>query len=332
EKAAGVPVDLVWFPDKTIDKDVARLIPVAARLPGLKMIDLGETKVTDAAMKEVAKLTNLEAVYLDRTSVTDEGVKALAELPRLTWLDLSRTKVSAKSTDTLASMKSLRHLFVDGQCSTADVEKLTTLNRLQSLQVRPSEPDAAMKHIVKLDDLKELRIPALRGDGFEQIAKLGKLETLQLRGGLDETPAEGWKVLANLPKLQSLDVSYFARNDWDSYGRVRQSRVESKPKSKPVAGTAEGLANLTGLKKLDLTGTPVGSDVLKQVGKLSGLEELTLCCTMVSLEGAKELAELTKLRYLNARNAQVTNVGLRSLEPLKSLKQILLYDNLITED
>jgi internalin A len=331
DKAPGQPVDLVWFPPKTTDREMARLVPSAGRLPGLKSIDLGETKVTDAGIKELARLPNLEGVYLDKTAITDAGVSELAGLPRLAWLDLSRTKATAKSADTLAGMKSLRHLFLGAPLPTVDLAKIATLPRLQSLGIEAQKPDEAIKEVAKLTELTDLRFGGVpRGTAFAEFGKFGKVESLQLRDGLGLIAGDGWKVLADLPALRALDVSRFAQDDWQRYDRGPGG--ERGQKARPLPATADGLGGLTGLKKLDLTGNPIGDDALKTVVMHTGLEELSLTCTFVTLEGAKDLAGLTKLKRLRIRNAQVTNAGLRILEPLKGLEAIWLYDNKITED
>jgi Leucine-rich repeat (LRR) protein len=331
-KAAGNPCDLVWFPKKTADRELARLVRHVGLLGTVKMIDLGETEVTDLGMKDLGKLPDLESVYLDRTAVTDAGLKELTGLPRLAWLDLIGTRVTAKSADTLASMKALSHLFLGVKIDTADVAKLSGLNRLQSLGLAPRSADEAMKEISKLTDLKELRLAsAPTGPGYAELARLTSLEKLQLRGGPGDIPADGWKILADLPKLRSLDLSVHAQDDWEAQRRWVDAKREKKLAPWPAA--ADALASLTALRALDLTGVPIDDSALKVIGKLNGLEELCLTCTGVSLEGTPDaLSGLTKLRTLKVRNARVTNTGLRSLEKLKSLELIWLYDNSISED
>lgn len=333
EKAPGSPVDLVWFPPKSTNADLARLAASTGRLHGLKMIDLGETRVTDAGLKELARLPNLESVYLDRTAVTDDGLIHLAGLERLAWLDLSGTKVSAKSAETLAGFKALHHLFLDGAALKApDLARIATLARLRSLGLGSPLPDDAMVEVSKLTDLETLRLGAAPGKGaFPEIAKLTRLESLRVRAGLGAISAEGWKVLSDLPELRDLDLSVHNQDDWAKYGQWVDQKKE-KRKAGPLPPSVKGLSGLTQLKKLDLTGMPVGDDVLPVIAKLTGLEELSLTCSQVTLEGGKDLSGLEKLRRLRVRNAFVTNAGLRSLEPLKGLEQIWLFDNRITED
>jgi hypothetical protein len=333
EKAVGSPVDLIWFPAKTNNTELARLVGHAARLPQLKALDLGETGIYDDALKALARLPNLESIYLDRTRISDSGIKHLAAIERLAWLDLSDTKVTAKSAQTLAQFKSLHHLFLSGaSLSAEDVGWITTLNRLRSLGLE-SVPDESVKELSKLTDLKDLRFERLTKKGVPDLAKLEGLESLRLGGGLTYLDAGGWKTLTGMEKLISLNLSNWAHDDWKAYEKwyfgKKQSKEESGKKGKLPAfpGEAVALGDLHGLKKLDLTGIPVGDEIWKTVGKLAGLEELSVCCTQVTFEGAKDLASLEKLKELNARNCFVTERGLKSLEALKGLRLLYLYEN-----
>jgi hypothetical protein len=326
DTAAGAPVDLVWFPPKTNDAELARLVGHAARLPGLKMIDLGRTAVTDGGLKELARLPNLESVYLDNTPVTDAGVKSLANIERLAWLDVTGTKVTAQSTDTLARCKALHHLFLGAvNLKTEDVARIATLDKLRSLGVG-SLPDEAVPELGKLPDLKDLRLARLGPAGVAALSKLPKLESLQLRDALGRLTADGWKTVAGLADLKALDLGGFAHDDWAKYAAWDRKK---KPAWFPAA--ADALGDVRGLKKLDLAGLSVGDDVLKPVARLGSLEELDLCCTLVTFEDAKDLAGLGRLQRLNVRNANVTDRGLRAMEALKDLRQLLLYDNSVSE-
>jgi Leucine-rich repeat (LRR) protein len=332
EKAPGKPYDLVWFPKKTGDRDAVRLLREVRQLGTVRMIDLGDTHVTDLSMRELAKQTELESIYLDHTAITDAGLKELAALPRLVWLDMMGTKLTSASADTLAGVKTLSHLFLGVKLDASDVAKLAGLGRLQSLALTVRDPDAALREISKLPDLKELRLNAAPiGPGYADLAKFTGLEKLQLRGGLGIIPADGWKTLAELPKLRDIDLGVHDQEDKAQYLQWVDDKREQKPK--PWPATADGLARLRDLKALDLTGTAIGDDAFKTIGKLTSLEELYLTCTQVSLAGAKEsLSGLTKLRILKVRNAEIADAGLRSLEGLKSLELLWIVNNRFSED
>jgi internalin A len=66
------------------------------KLPGKPVVkvNLADTNVTDAGLKELAPLKNLTILYLNETKVTDAGLKELAPLKNLTWLNLRDTQVT----------------------------------------------------------------------------------------------------------------------------------------------------------------------------------------------------------------------------------------------
>ena len=78
-----------------------------AGLKQLTTLDLFGTQVTDAGLKELAGLMQLTTLYLSETQVTDAGLKELAGLKQLTTLDLSYTRVTATGTAELG--KALPH-------------------------------------------------------------------------------------------------------------------------------------------------------------------------------------------------------------------------------
>ena len=91
------------------DAKVAMLTPLAEQIIWLK---LGDTKITDTALSEIAKLKNLNKLHLEYTDVTDAGLKNLLGLPYLEYLNLVGTKVTDAGIQNLASLKALQNVFV----------------------------------------------------------------------------------------------------------------------------------------------------------------------------------------------------------------------------
>lgn len=56
---------------------------------------MGQTKVTDAALKTVGRLPKLKQLWLNETVVTDKGLQELANLKALRELHLEGSKVTA---------------------------------------------------------------------------------------------------------------------------------------------------------------------------------------------------------------------------------------------
>ena len=91
------------------DAKVAALTPLAEQIIWLK---LGDTKITDAALSEIAKLKNLNKLHLEYTAVTDAGLKNLQRLPYLEYLNLVGTKVTDAGLQSLANLKAMKDVFV----------------------------------------------------------------------------------------------------------------------------------------------------------------------------------------------------------------------------
>lgn len=91
------------------DAKVALLTPLAEQIIWLK---LGDTKITDAAMGEIAKLKNLNKLHLEYTAVTDAGLKNLQNLPYLEYLNLVGTKVTDAGLQSLTSLKTIKDVYV----------------------------------------------------------------------------------------------------------------------------------------------------------------------------------------------------------------------------
>ncbi|MCE7042090.1 c-type cytochrome domain-containing protein [Dyadobacter sp. CY312] len=91
------------------DSQMALLIPLAEQITWLK---LGGTKITNAAMKEIAKLKNLNKLHLEHTGITDAGITNLKNLPYLEYINLVDTKVTDSGLKDIAVMKGLKSVYV----------------------------------------------------------------------------------------------------------------------------------------------------------------------------------------------------------------------------
>ena len=97
-------------------------------------LDLHNTFITDAGLKEVVKLQQLKLLDLFRTQVTDEGLKDLAKLQHLTILILSLTNTTDAGLEDVAKLQKLTRLALeDTNISDASLKNLVKLKRLESL-------------------------------------------------------------------------------------------------------------------------------------------------------------------------------------------------------
>ena len=91
------------------DKQAALLAALAENIVWLK---LGDTKVSDQTLAEIAKLKNLQKLHLENTAVTDAGLKNLKNLPYLEYINLVGTAVSDAGLKDLTACKSLKQVYL----------------------------------------------------------------------------------------------------------------------------------------------------------------------------------------------------------------------------
>ena len=96
-----------------------------ADLEKVTFLYLGNTKINDAGLKELAKLQKLEDLTLTGTKVTDVGLKEMAKLQKLETLDLNRTQITDAGLKEVAKLQQLKSLFlVSTQITEAGVAEL----------------------------------------------------------------------------------------------------------------------------------------------------------------------------------------------------------------
>lgn len=100
-------VDFLTGVSACTDEKVAALMPLAENIAH---VDLGRTKITDAALATLAKFPRLANLDLRQTKVTDKGLESLTKLKNLQNVNLYGTEVSDTGLAALASVKSLRHV------------------------------------------------------------------------------------------------------------------------------------------------------------------------------------------------------------------------------
>jgi len=103
-----VEVSAVNTPDVG-DADVKLLLPLAEQIIWLK---IGNTKITDAGLKELSRLKNLNKLHLEYTGVTDVGLSELKDLKYLEYVNLVGTKVTDAGLKIISSSKSLKNIYV----------------------------------------------------------------------------------------------------------------------------------------------------------------------------------------------------------------------------
>lgn len=90
------------------DEDLA----LVKRLPKVQQLDLHNTAVTDAGLKDLAGMTALTQLHLNGTAVTDAGLEPLKDLAALEYLNLYGTAVTDAGLKNLEGLKKLKRVYL----------------------------------------------------------------------------------------------------------------------------------------------------------------------------------------------------------------------------
>src|SRR5262249_51493484 len=103
-------------------------------LKRLRILDVDNSKMTDASLDAVGKLTNLEQLQIAGEGFTDRGLARLEGLSHLKSLSLGRGehRITDAGLDSVKRLKSLEHLELDG--SHLSDEGIATLRKLTNLK------------------------------------------------------------------------------------------------------------------------------------------------------------------------------------------------------
>ena len=124
EAEAQVTPELSPEPDPVLPVDEKLIVEKAVRkslkkpdgqltvgdLKKVTRLNVSDTIITDAGLKEVAKLQNLEVLRLGDTQITDKGLKDVAMLQKLTGLGLMHTKITDAGLKDVAKLQKLKTL------------------------------------------------------------------------------------------------------------------------------------------------------------------------------------------------------------------------------
>jgi internalin A len=217
----------------------------------LRRLNLRGTDVTDTSLAYLAELTGLRSLDISQTQITDVGIEHLASLAELEELDLGGDKISGVSLNTLKLLPRLKKLGFygiqrrnAGLCwapvvTDKELETISLLSNLEDLNIgwgvglgkpKPGNnsggeaeckivggtrvTDIGLGKVAKLKKLRRLDISGAQvtAAGLRQLESLQQLQQLSLWNikALNDSVAA---VLAGLPHLTTLDLSYTAAGD-----------------------------------------------------------------------------------------------------------------------
>jgi Leucine-rich repeat (LRR) protein len=219
-------------------------IPVLARMPDLKRLDLSLTRISDRGLRTLrtaqgieelnlyfteqlgdegaAVLRNwkhLKRLNLRGTKITDSTLEILGSMPAIEWLDIGWAQITDTGLDHLSTLTHLRWLTMGGNKLTdTALQFLRQMPQLEYLDIGGTQRtdsglwsvslnDAGAQAIASVSELRELRLNGtnITGRQLAMLKGLGKLERLSLQG-CKRLRDDTAGVLAEFKQLRTVDL------------------------------------------------------------------------------------------------------------------------------
>lgn len=247
--------------------------------PGLRALELSETRVTDAGLSTVATLRDLEYLRLDSPVVTDRGLAGLSTLTRLKALRVWCPSVTGSAFRELAGLSDLEVLDLRRTSLNHEgYRELSRLASLESLHLPPTVSDEDLEIIATMNNLQILSMNRgnLTAAGLSRLRALPHLYYLSLRSA--KLTDDALIALAASPSLTSLDLT--GANASDRFLEQTAGHPWKLLRLALTHVTDKGMRFLPpSLTFLDLRRTGVTSEAVPSLARLSSLEHLLIADT-----------------------------------------------------
>jgi len=233
-------------------------LPELSKRPGLKVLDLSMTRISDQGLLLLKSMTGLEQLNLRYAElVGDEGLSAVKGWKQLKHIDLRGTKVTDTTLGYLGALHTLESIDAGfAQVSDNGIELLATLPGLKRLTLGGNKlTDTGMQALRLMPSLEFLDLSgrqrtdsglwsvSITESGVAAIATLANLRELRV-GGINVTAVSLDKLRRGLPKLERLSLYQCKRVNDESAAILREWKS---------------------LRELDLKGTAVTEAALQQL-------------------------------------------------------------------
>ncbi len=262
------------------------------------------------------------SVELRHAWLIDSDLKKLANFPDLESIDLAYTKVTDEGLSLLKTLKKVRSLslFYAENVTDTGIAHLKHWKRLEQLNVRGTKVTSTLfEHLANMLSLRSLDVGFSRvnDDNFERLGELPNLERFSLGG--NKMSGTALPLLKLLPNLRELSVGGHQRTDSGLWSiNVTDFNVSN-------------IAELNGLKMLDLSGTAISDLGVAQLSRLKKLETLDLSRTKLTDKGVTALAKIQSLRHLKlAQSSSIDDSALIAFQTFENLEVLELQETKIT--
>jgi len=321
------------------DKDLQQ---VARLKPNIKRLSLVGYQLSAGSIKLLRSFPKLEQLDLSGSLITNEG---LSELPELRSLSLARTRVSFADAMRIAQQMGLESLDVsDTGITDEELEAAADIkHRLDTLLLaqNPISDKGVAKLLTNIDGIRRLDLSYTQVDGscldscsFVREVNLDGTQVNDVTlGKLLKNPSLNYKVFslrrtqvtaAILPALDGRSVRL-------GHGQITEADLMNLSTTPPIKFDQLGLngPQFTGAslpKRLfhasviDLRGSSVSDDILKDFDKVNWLSALRLGDTQITPRGLENL----NTTELDLRGSRITGADLRKLQLEYRYSRILM--------
>lgn len=174
-------------------------------LPQLKILFLGDTRVTDAGLAYVKDLPSLEAITLTSANVTNKGMGHLKDCVKLRILSLPQ-QIDDAGVAQLKGLVNLTELFIHGDVTDKGLEIVQGMRSLTSLSLHSTAiTDSGLAKLRTLEDLRNLVLysPNITAVGLRHLRAMPRLSWVSLSSSkIDDQAVDDLIALEKLTFLQ----------------------------------------------------------------------------------------------------------------------------------
>lgn len=318
-----------------------------SQMPALERLSLHWNEhITDASLVYLKKMNSLKMLDIKHSKVTDEGLAYLAQIESLENLTLPDKSVTDAGIEHIAKLHNLKYLRAGSWSSSPLTNKslsyISTLGNLEELHIGGiGFSDEGMKHVAKLKKLKSLSIftaNQLTNEGLAELSVLKSLTNFSL-GRRTRVTVSGLKSLNNFKYLNNLSLRDVRTDasimDISGLTELKDLTILLHRERKDGSFVSDSfknedfacLANLTKLKRLQITGMGIDNEGLKHLSGLTNLEFLNIICpgeSKINDQALKYLTDMHKLNMLYIKDGHLTDKSLDYLVDLPSLSWLEL--------
>ena len=318
-----------------------------SKMPALERLSFHwNENITDASIMYLTKLNSLKMLDINHSQITDEGLARLVQIKSLENLTLPDIGVTDAGIEHIAKLHNLKYLWAGSRSSSPLTDKslsyISTLGNLEELYIGGTGfSDEGMKHIAKLTKLKRLSIfmaNHLTNKGLAEVAGLKFLTNFSL-GRKTRISVSGLKSLNNLKNLNNLSLHDIHQDasimDISGLTELKDLIILLHKERKGNSIVSDSfknedwacLANLTKLKRLQITGVGIDNEGVKHLSSLTNLEYLNIIClgeSRINDQALKYLSNMHKLNRLYIKDGHFTDKALDYLVDLPSLSWVEL--------